>query len=236
MTRSLSALNRDIIVCERCPRLVEYRQSVARTRNRRFSDWEYWGKPVPGYGDPGARLLLTGLAPAAHGGNRTGRAFTGDKSGDFLMKCLHHAGLANQPRSESLNDGLTLHQTYITPVLKCVPPRDRPTVRELDSCFRFLQQEFRLLGEVRCVMALGRIAFDRSFRLWKSRYSLKARDFPFGHGEVFGLPDGRSLVASYHPSPRNVHTGRLTWDMMTDLLETAKELAGIGAATPNPGE
>ncbi|MFQ6616562.1 MAG: uracil-DNA glycosylase [Fidelibacterota bacterium] len=207
---------------------MEYRQTVARTGNPRFPDWDYWGKPVPGYGDPGARLLLTGLAPAAHGGNRTGRVFTGDKSGDFLVKCLYHVGLANQSRSESLEDGLKLHRTYITPVLKCVPPKDKPTAQELSNCSDFLHRELGLLREVRCVMALGRIAFDQSIRLWKSRFSLRSRDFPFGHGEIFTLPDGRYLVASYHPSPRNVNTGRLTWEMMTTLLETAKELARTG--------
>lgn len=227
MTQSLSALNRDIVSCKRCPRLVDYRQRVARTKNRRFSDWDYWGRPVPGYGDPRPRLLLTGLAPAAHGGNRTGRAFTGDRSGNFLMKCLYHVGIANQPRSESLDDGLRLVSTYITPVLKCVPPLDKPTAQELDNCSRFLSREFEVLAEIRCVLALGRIAFDRSFRMWKYRYSLNTRDFPFRHGAAYSLPDGRSLMASYHPSPRNVNTGRLTRKMMTEVLETAKELAGI---------
>ncbi|MFQ6675857.1 MAG: uracil-DNA glycosylase [Fidelibacterota bacterium] len=236
MTDTLEILRRDIITCRRCPRLVTYRRSVARTGNRRFPDWDYWAKPVPGFGDPGARLMLVGLAPAAHGGNRTGRVFTGDRSGDFLMKCLYRVGLANQTRSESLDDGLKVYGTYITPVLKCVPPDDRPLAAELDNCSHFLARELFLLDNLRCVVALGRVAFHRSFRFWQSRYPLKSKDFPFGHGKVHPLPDGRYLVGCYHPSPRNVNTGRLNERMMTGLLETARRLAGITAISPDPGE
>ncbi len=227
MKSELQALEDSVVVCRRCPRLVEFRESVAKAKRKQFMDWNYWGKPVPGYGDPEAKLLLIGLAPAAHGGNRTGRVFTGDKSAEFLMRCLHYVGLANQPNSDFRDDGLELYRTYMTPVLKCVPPEDKPKPDELTNCFPFFEEELSILANASCMLALGKIAFDGCLRYFRMRYEFKKKDYPFGHGNTYRFESGMELVAAYHPSPRNVNTGRLTYEAMIELLEKVKLLSKI---------
>lgn len=227
MRGEFHALSESIIACMRCRRLVEFRESVAEAKRKQFIDWDYWGKPVPGFGDPEAKLLLIGLAPAAHGGNRTGRVFTGDKSADFLMRCLYDVGLANQPNSDSRDDGLELHKTYMTPVLKCVPPQDKPRSDELSNCFPFLEEELAILSNSSCLLALGKIAFDGCLRYLRMRYKFKKKDYPFGHGNSYQFKSGVRLVSAYHPSPRNVNTGRLTYEAMIELLEKVKLLSKI---------
>ncbi|MFQ6606670.1 MAG: uracil-DNA glycosylase [Fidelibacterota bacterium] len=217
-------LFREITSCERCPRLVRFRQEIAQRKRKQYTHWDYWGRPVPGYGNPQAKLLIVGLAPAAHGGNRTGRVFTGDKSAEFLMQCLFTTGFSNQPHSLSSNDGLELPNTYMTPVLKCVPPQDKPRSEELTNCFPFFQQELQQLKHLRVLLALGRIAFDACLRFARQQYPFKKKDYPFRHGGRYRLPSGLWIVASYHPSPRNVNTRRLTQPMMITLLSQLKEL------------
>ncbi len=221
---SIELLNKDIIECRSCDRLVEFREAIAKKKRKQFREWEYWGKPVPGYGDSNGSLLLTGLAPAAHGGNRTGRVFTGDKSADFLVRCLHEVGIANQPNSDSIDDGLELFNAYMTPVLKCVPPMDKPKPNELLNCSKFFSQELVLLKNVSCILALGKIAFDSCLRYFRNQFHFLMKDYPFGHGNKYILENGIILIGSYHPSPRNVNTGRLTQSMMISLLEKVKKL------------
>lgn len=219
---SLTELNDSIVRCRQCPRLVEFREKIAREKRKQFEHWNYWGKPVPGYGSEESTWLIVGLAPAAHGGNRTGRVFTGDKSADFLMQCLHHAGLSNQPTSESREDGLVIHDNYMTPVLKCVPPGDKPTAEELRTCREYFTAEMRFLKGITHVLALGQIAHKSYLRFVRESYAIKMKDFPFGHDRWQILPNGKTLVSAYHPSPRNVNTGRLTFAMFTDLLKRLK--------------
>lgn len=181
-------------------------------------DWTYWGRGVSGYGDPNAQLLLVGLAPAAHGGNRTARVFTGDKSADFLVMCLYEAGLANQPNSDALDDGLELNNTFMTPVLKCVPPQDKPTADELRNCSKYFNRELDLLKNVKVILALGKIGFDGCLKYFRQFYDFKMKDYSFGHDVSYIMPNGIILKGSYHPSPRNVNTGRFSKAMMLDLL------------------
>ncbi len=227
---SLAALHSAIIACRLCPRLVEFRERVAREKRPRSRDETYWGRPVPGFGDPGARLLIVGLAPAAHGGNRTGRVFTGDPSARFLMEALHEVGFASQPTSEHRDDGLVLRDAYITAAVKCVPPENRPTAEETQNCRRYLVRELKLMPGVRAVLALGRIAFEgyegALAEVTGERYSL-----PFRHGAHYplgqGLPD---LFASYHPSPRNTNTGRLQRGELIAVLQDVRSyLEGTAA-------
>ncbi len=185
-------------------------------------DWTYWGKPIPGYGDPNGELLLVGLAPAAHGGNRTARVFTGDKSADFLVNCLHAEGLSNQPNSDSLDDGLELINTFMTPVLKCVPPQDKPTAEELRNCAPFFSKEMDLLKNVKVILALGKIGFDGCIKHFRQEFDLKMKDYPFGHDKHYLLPNGIILWGCYHPSPRNVNTGRMNFEMMIKLIRKIK--------------
>jgi uracil-DNA glycosylase family 4 len=220
---SLSAVNRSIVACTRCPRLRAYCRRVARDKKREFRDWQYWGKPVPGFGDPEARLLVVGLAPAAHGANRTGRMFTGDSSGTWLYAALHRHGFASQPTSVSRDDGLTLHDCYITAAARCAPPGNEPSRVELDRCRPYLAAELRLLTRVRVVVTLGRIAHDNWLKAagWWER--LPARSRPaFGHGVVTTLPDGALVIASYHPSRQNTNTGRLTRAMWNAVFRRAR--------------
>ncbi|MBT3216680.1 MAG: uracil-DNA glycosylase [Candidatus Marinimicrobia bacterium] len=218
----MAPLYSELIQCAECPRIVDFRTKIAREKRKQFRDWNYWGKPVPGYGDPNGNLLIVGLAPAAHGGNRTARVFTGDKSADFLMKCLHHAGLANQPNSDAVDDGLKLKNTFMTPVLKCVPPGDKPTSEELKNCSGYFQREMELL-KPKIILALGKIAFDGCFKYVRKEFDLKVKDYPFGHDKKYEMPNGFLLWGCYHPSPRNVNTGRMTFDMMITLLEKVKK-------------
>jgi len=224
MTTSLPKLNKKIISCTRCSRLVAFRSKIAAEKRKQYIDQEYWGKPITGYGDTDAQLLMVGLAPAAHGGNRTGRVFTGDQSSDFLFKCLFAAGLSNQPISVHKDDGLILYNTYLTAALKCVPPGDKPTPMELRTCFSFFEKEIHHLRQVNTILALGKIAFDACLTFYKENYPIKNRDYEFSHGGKFRLPDNKVLVGSYHPSPRNVNTGRINVDKMVSLLNEVKKI------------
>ena len=221
----LAAIARQIVACERCPRLRAYCRRIARDKKREFRDWDYWGRPVPGFGDSNARLLVVGLAPAAHGGNRTGRVFTGDSSGDWLYAALHQFGFANQPTSRSRDDGLSLTDCYVTASARCAPPGNKPTPAELARCRPYLAVELAALSQVEVVVTLGRIAhegFLRAVGLW-DRLAAAERP-PFGHGTVTRLPDGRTLIASYHPSRQNTNTGKLTRAMWKSVFQRARRI------------
>jgi len=217
----LGVLTDEITACGACPRLVAWRESVAREKRAAFRDEEYWGRPVPGFGDPRARVLLVGLAPAAHGANRTGRVFTGDRSGDFLYAALHRAGYANQPTSVQRGDGLVLQGAYITAPVRCAPPANKPLPEERANCRPFLDRELQLLDRVRTIVALGQIGYDEVCRA----LSVKPRR-RFGHGVEVPLGDGRLLICSYHVSQQNTFTGKLTESMLDDVFRRARELAG----------
>ncbi|HZP89705.1 MAG TPA: uracil-DNA glycosylase [Actinomycetota bacterium] len=224
--RGLAEVRRDVVACRRCPRLVAWREQVARDRTARFADQEYWGRPVPGFGDPKARLLVLGLAPAAHGGNRTGRIFTGDRSGDFLFAGLYRAGLANQPTSIARDDGLELAGAYLAAVNRCCPPKNRPTPAERDACLPFLERELRALPGVGTIVALGAYAWDGALR------ALAALGHPVRPKPGFGhLVEARvgpyALVGCFHPSQQNTFTGKLTPEMLDAVLDRAKALAGL---------
>lgn len=215
---SWKKLEQDIIACRRCPRLVAWREEVAQTKRRAYQDWDYWGRPVPGFGDQQAQLLILGLAPGAHGSNRTGRMFTGDSSGETLYGALFRAGLANQPTSEHRRDGLVLHDTFVTAVTRCVPPKNRPTKEEIATCRQFLVREISLLSSLEIVLALGRIAFDGYLALCDAQgYDLPK--YRFQHGLSVELPKPLPrLMVSYHPSRQNTQTGRLTLEMFDEVF------------------
>jgi uracil-DNA glycosylase family 4 len=215
----------EIVDCRRCPRLVVYREEVARTKVRRFRDWEYWGRPVPSFGPVGARLLVIGLAPAAHGGNRTGRVFTGDRSGDWLYRALHNFGFANQPTSVHRDDGLRLIDCYVTAAIHCAPPGNKPLPSEFANCRPYLLDELQHLKRVQVVIALGMIAFKTYFSARK-QLGLKnpAPLPPFGHGLVARLPDAMTVITSYHPSQQNTQTGKLTEKMFDDVFSKARQV------------
>lgn len=220
----LSTLNEEIIACRRCARLVEWREKVARERRRAYTDWEYWGKPVPGFGDPNARLLVVGLAPGAHGANRTGRVFTGDGSGSFLYGALYRAGFANQPTSTHREDGLTLRDVYITAVCCCAPPDNKPTPVEISNCLPFLYRNIDNLKHLKGIVALGRIAFDNTLRLLRQRGSAIPK-LDFAHEAFYPLGDGLPwMLASYHPSRQNTQTGRLTVEMFDRIWNRSRDL------------
>lgn len=212
---SLGKLNSQIIRCSLCPRLSYYIKKVGEEKVKRHAQEEYWARPLPSWGDPNARLLIVGLAPAAHGGNRTGRMFTGDSSGDWLMRAMYLAGFASMPTSSSKDDGLVLNDAYITAALKCAPPENRPTTLELGNCSQYLMAELRALQNVRVVLALGRIAFDAYCKAENIRGT-------FGHGLQITLLNGKILIASYHPSRQNTNTGRLTWDMWLSVFRKVR--------------
>ncbi len=216
-------LNADIIACRACPRLVVWREQVAREKRRAYHDWDYWGRPVPGFGDPLARLLIVGLAPGAHGSNRTGRMFTGDDSGDTLYTALYETGFANQPTSRRRDDGLALTDAFITAVGRCAPPDNRPTPAELDACRPFLAREWRLLPQMRVVVALGQIAFEGSLRLLRDMGHAIPR-LKFGHCQHYLIDPSLHLITSYHPSRQNTQTGRLTPDMLRQVFILARSL------------
>jgi uracil-DNA glycosylase family 4 len=219
----LDELRDEIVHCELCPRLVRYRQSVSRTKVARFQDWTYWGRPVPGFGDPKARVLVVGLAPAAHGGNRTGRVFTGDRSGDWLYRALHRAGFANQSTSTSIDDGLRLKDAYIAAAVRCAPPGNRPTPAEFDRCQPYLEGEIELLSNLRVVVTLGGVAMDRFLRAWIGLGRTLPRPKPvFGHGRRYRL-DPVVLIASYHPSQRNTQTGLLSEAMFDAIFRAVRD-------------
>ena len=218
----LERLEREVTTCRRCPRLVAWREEVARTKRAAYATEEYWGRPVPGFGDPAARLLIAGLAPAAHGGNRTGRIFTGDRSGDWLFASLYRVGLANQPNSVSADDGLTLSDCFIAAAVRCAPPANRPTIQERDNCLPYLARELELLDRVRVVACLGGFAWDAVLRVLGS-----PRPKPrFAHGAEAAV-GSLTLVGCYHPSQQNTFTGRLTERMIDDVLDRAKTLSRL---------
>jgi uracil-DNA glycosylase family 4 len=246
----LTVLNREVVACTRCPRLVAYREEVARVKRRAYLDQEYWGKPVPGFGDPQARVLIMGLAPGAHGSNRTGRPFTGDASGKFMYPVLYETGFANQPTATDRNDGLKLTNLYITAAVRCAPPDNKPLPQELAECAHFLDRELEGLKEVRVVVALGKIGFDaylnyvkrqlthpfdklragsnvaRNATLgWGTHFNKQA--YLFKHGASYHMPDGKVLVASYHPSNQNTQTGKLTRKMFVEIFKQAAKFADI---------
>ena len=223
--RELGRIDADVVVCRSCPRLVEWREEVARNRVARFADQDYWGRPVPGFGDPHARVLILGLAPAAHGGNRTGRIFTGDRSGDFLYASLHRTGFANQPTSASRDDGLRLTGAYVTAVNRCAPPGNRPTPRERDACLPFLQRELAAIGDLRVVVALGSYAWDGALRVLAARGDVVRPKPRFGHG-VETAVGPITLLGCFHPSQQNTFTGKLTESMLDDVMRRAGVLAG----------
>jgi uracil-DNA glycosylase family 4 len=220
----LAALAGEVVECRRCPRLVEWRERVAREKTARFADQAYWGRPVPGWGDPRARIMVVGLAPAAHGGNRTGRIFTGDRSGDFLFASLFRAGLANRPTSTSRDDGLRLLGAYVGAVNRCAPPRNRPTPRERDNCLPYLEREMRLLADLRVIVPLGAFAWDGALRALAALGHVAARRPRFGHlGEAAVGP--YELIGSFHPSQQNTFTGKLTPQMLDAVWARARALA-----------
>jgi len=226
--KSLKALNAAIVACERCPRLRSYCAEVARTRRRAFADVEYWGRPVPSFGDEDARVLVVGLAPGAHGSNRTGRPFTGDGSGDFLFPTLYETGFASQPKAVSRDDGMKLTGVWINSVVRCAPPANKPTPEELRTCAPWLDEEIRLLKNLRVVICLGKIAFDGFLTHQVRAGQIAARTgFLFGHGVEYVLPGGFILMASYHPSLQNTNTGKLTRPMFLTVLNRARQLAGL---------
>jgi uracil-DNA glycosylase len=226
--RTLFALNGRIVECQLCPRLREHCAEVARVRRRAYADWEYWGRPVPSFGDPKARVMALGLAPGAHGSNRTGRPFTGDGSGDFLYPVLHAAGFASQPAATSRDDGMKLNGLWITAVARCAPPGNKPTTEELRNCAPWLDEEFRLLPNLRVVVCLGRIAFDGLLAHEGRVARLKRRrEFVFTHGAEYRLPGGLIAIASFHPSLQNTNTGRLTRPMLLNVFKRARKLAGL---------
>lgn len=231
LSDAFKILNRQIAACELCPRLRTYGREVARVKRRAYLDWDYWGKPVPGFGDPQARVLLIGLAPGAHGSNRTGRMFTGDSSGDFLYRALHETGFASQAESRSREDGLGLHGAYITAAARCAPPDNKPLPAELARCRPYLERELDLLKNVRVVVALGGVALRTYLSILRDRGLIRSlAAFPFGHHRVYHLPSQRAapelpvLIASYHPSQQNTSTGKLTAAMLRQVFEHAREL------------
>ncbi len=220
----LRRLCAEVIECRRCPRLVEYRERVAREKRRAFRDWVYWGRPLPGFGDPAARLLVIGLAPAAHGGNRTGRIFTGDRSGDWLYATLFRFGFANQPTSTRRDDGLQLCDAYVNAAARCAPPDNKPTREEFDNCLPYLARELQLLRNLRVVIPLGRVAFDAYLSARRSLGLTVPQPRPqFAHAAVHRLPDV-TVVCSYHPSQRNTQTGMLTQAMFDRVFATARRI------------
>jgi uracil-DNA glycosylase family 4 len=232
---ALERLQREVVACTRCPRLIAHCTGVAQTRKRAFRDWRYWGQPVPSFGDPQARLLVLGLAPAAHGANRTGRMFTGDRSADFLFPALYAAGFASQATSCSRSDGLALRDAYISAVARCAPPGNRPTPEELRNCRGYLEREIDLLNRVRVVVALGRLAFDGYLAILRARGLIASKAaFVFAHNREHAIVPGRLLlIGSYHPSQQNTSTGRLTEAMLKAVFARARRwLAGLPETPP----
>ena len=223
MNHNISNLNNKIIKCKLCPRLIKFRDQIVKNKRKQFINEKYWGKPITGFGDTDASILFVGLAPAAHGGTRTGRVFTGDKSSDFLYKCLHKAKIANQSNSDHINDGLKLKNAYITAALKCVPPEDKPLKNELDNCSKFFNKELEFLKNINVIVALGKIAFDACKYFYQKQINLD-KNVKFGHGEIFKLENDMYLVGCYHPSPRNVNTGRINQKKMVSLFNKIKKL------------
>ena len=226
MNIKFKKLNKTIINCKKCRRLSDFIKKISTEKRKQNIDEIYWGKPVTGFGDVNARLLILGLAPAAHGGTRTGRAFTGDKSSDFLFKCLYKTKISNQPYSINLKDGLKLKSTYITNILKCVPPGDKPTTVELNNCSEYFNSEVTNLKNLKTIVTLGKVAFDNCMKFYKVKYNF-LKKFKFVHGKNFILPNNIQLISSYHPSPRNVNTKLISERMMIELFKKAKKISAI---------
>ncbi|MDP1805099.1 MAG: uracil-DNA glycosylase [Acidimicrobiales bacterium] len=220
---SLDRVTEEVVACRACPRLVAWRELVAAEKRASFRDEVYWGRPVPGFGDPDATVLVVGLAPAAHGGNRTGRVFTGDRSGDWVFRALWKAGFANQPTSVAAGDGLQLTGAWVAAVVRCAPPANKPTPEERDRCLPYLERELALLPNVRVVVALGQFAYDNACRLFAVRPRPR-----FGHGVEVALPTGLTLICSYHPSQQNTFTGTLTEPMFDAVFSRARDLSSSG--------
>lgn len=222
----LEALQQEIVDCRRCPRLLAHCQDVARLKRRAYREWEYWGRPVPSFGDPQARLLILGLAPAAHGANRTGRVFTGDRSGELLYRVLHSTGFASQPTSVSRDDGLQLTGAYISAAIHCAPPGNKPLPQEIANCRPYLERELDLLGQLRVAVALGRIAFDVYLSILRDRGLIRSRSaFSFGHNALHRTAPGQpALISSYHPSQQNTSTGKLTERMLRQVFQRARRI------------
>jgi len=228
MPAVLEILRQEQLSCTRCPRLIAHCQQIGQEKRRAYRDWEYWAKPVPGFGDPNARVLILGLAPGAHGSNRTGRPFTGDKSGEFMYPVLHQTGFASHPTATHRDDGLRLIDAYITAAVRCAPPQNKPTLEEIANCSEFLDRELDCLRNVRVVVALGKIGFDAYLNYLKRRGLLDGKGkYVFGHGATYQMPDGRVLIASYHPSNQNTATGKLTAKMFRQVFEKARKAAEL---------
>ena len=223
MNIKFKKLNNTIVKCNKCPRLVKFVKKISTNKRKQNVDEVYWGKPVTGFGNYDAKLMILGLAPAAHGGTRTGRVFTGDKSGDFLFSCLYKSKISNQPYSINTNDGLKLKSTYITNILKCVPPNDKPFKQEIINCSNFFDNEIKYLKKLKIIITLGKVAFDNCVKFYKKRYVIKKK-LIFKHGKKYLLPDGKILYSCYHPSPRNVNTGLLNKVKMTRILNKVNDL------------
>ena len=224
MNNKFNNLYKTIVNCKKCPRLVKFIKKVSTEKRKQNINEIYWGKPVPGFGNLESKLAIIGLAPAAHGGTRTGRAFTGDKSGDFLFKCLYEVGISSSPISKNINDNLKLKSTYITNILKCVPPEDKPLNNEILNCSNFFDEEILSLKKLKVIVTLGKVAFDNCTKLYKQKFNIKNK-FIFKHGKTQLLPNGLIILSSYHPSPRNVNTKLITNKMMVNLFKKAKKLA-----------
>ena len=224
MNIKFKKLNKTIVNCKKCPRLTNFIKKISIEKRKQNINEKYWGKPVTGFGDIKAKLMIIGLAPAAHGGTRTGRAFTGDKSGDFLFKSLHSVKISNQSFSNNIKDGLILKSTYITNILKCVPPGDKPMKNELTSCSSYFFKELDYLKDLKVIVTLGKIAFDNCLKIYKKRFKIDQK-ISFKHNKKYLLPDGKILIACYHPSPRNVNTKVVTSSMINQLFRKAKKIA-----------
>ena len=223
MNIKFNKLNNTIIKCKKCPRLIKFSKKISSIKRKKYKSEVYWGKPVTGFGDINAKLMIVGLAPAAHGGTRTGRAFTGDKSGEFLFYCLNKVNISNLPSSLHKNDGLKLNKTYITNILKCVPPHDKPLNKELNNCSNYFDDEIKNLKNLKVIITLGKIAFDSCIKFYKKIFTLNQK-LIFKHGIKYNLPDGKILIPCYHPSPRNVNTKLIDTKKMIYLLNTAKKI------------
>ena len=226
MNIKFKKLNKTIVKCKKCPRLTNFIKKISSEKRKQNINEKYWGKPVTGFGDAKAKLMIIGLAPAAHGGTRTGRAFTGDKSGDFLFKSLHSTKISNQNFSEKINDGLKLKSTYITNILKCVPPGDKPINEEIIKCSNYFTKELEYLKDLKVIVALGKVSFDSCLKIYKKKFKINQK-FEFKHGKKYVLPDNRILIACYHPSPRNVNTKVLTLPMINQLFKKAKIISKL---------
>lgn len=227
MASALTILHNEVVSCRRCPRLAEYREAVGREKKRAYRDCEYWARPVPGFGDPEAQLLILGLAPGAHGSNRTGRPFTGDRSGDFMYPVLHRVGFASQPTAKHRDDGLRLLDAYITAAVRCAPPDNKPLPEELAACAPFLDRELGELTNLKVVVALGRIGFEAYLNFLKRRGIITSKKgYEFGHAARYIMPNGIVLLASYHPSNQNTATGKLTEKMFREIFEDARKIIG----------